>query len=182
MRESTVSTEIIDQSPDMRASWRPWREITLIMLMIMEVCWVVPWYRSLTPATFSIGISKAFIIFFSMILAAHLIVRFVNYLRLKLRIRQIIMILSLVISLVIGLKTLLYSGEIGIMEFINQPVQNFADRTILIPDEFIVAIAVIIGWWRGISLAQAHVGPNLVLNNFFLEYLCSLHLGLSIRL
>jgi hypothetical protein len=148
-------------------SWRPWREIALLMLMIMEVSWVVPWFRSLTPATYSASALNSFIIFFAMMLLAHTIIRFLNYLRLKVVIRQLIMVLFLIISILLGLRFLLYSSEaITFLELINRPIESFADWKTLIPDEFVVAIAIIIGWWRGISLAQEHIGPHLVMNHF----------------
>jgi hypothetical protein len=148
--------------------WRTWRELTLLMLMIMEVCWVVPWFRSLTPATFSAGTPKAFFIFLALILAAHLFIRLFNYLRLKIVLRQSLMVLFLIFSILIGYKYLLYPSETEILALLNRPIRSFADWGTLIPDEFIVAIAVILGWWRGISFAQVHIGPHLVMNNFIL--------------
>jgi hypothetical protein len=38
----------------------------------------------------------------------------------------------------------------------------------LIPVEFIVIITVMIGFWRGISLAQEHIGPSSVMDHFWL--------------
>lgn len=163
MIENDSAGEFIIYEPN----WRPWREIALLMLIIMEVSWVVPWFRSLTPATYSASALYSFIIFFAMMLLAHTTARFLNYMRIKVVIRQVIMILFLFISILIGLKLLLYSNDkLTFLELINRPVDSFADWKSLIPDEFIVAIAIIIGWWRGISLAQEHVGPHLVMNHF----------------
>lgn len=146
---------------------RPWREVALIMLMVMEVSWVVPWFRSLTPATNAAKILDTFLILFGMMLSAHVIVRFLDFMRLKILIRQIVMILLLIISILLGLKLLLYSGEIiTFLELLNRPMRSFADWKTVLPDEFIIAIAVIIGWWRGISLAHDHIGPHLVMNHF----------------
>lgn len=151
--------------------WRTWRELTLVMLMIMEVCWVVPWFRSLTQATFSVDPGLAFVIFLGLILSAHLISRLFNYLRLKIVIRQSLLVLILILCVLIGFHFLLYPGESDILALVNRPIQSFADWGVVIPNEFIVAIAVIISWWRGIALAQAHVGPHLVMNNFIIGIL-----------
>jgi hypothetical protein len=168
MEHSSVGNETVIHLAIEKPRWRPWREITLILLMIMEISWVVPWFRSLTPATYSVGTLKAYLILLAMMLAAHLLIRLFNHLRIKIVIRQSAMVLFLLVSILIGFKSLLYSSETNILDLINRPIQSFADWGTLIPDEFILAIVVIIGWWRGISLAQVNIGPYLVMNNFYL--------------
>jgi hypothetical protein len=62
---------------------------------------------------------------------------------------------------------LLYESEVvPFWDLINRPLRAFSNWTVLIPDEFVVAVMVLVVCWRGISLAQARVGPVLVKRTF----------------
>jgi hypothetical protein len=147
--------------------YRPWRELAILGLMVMELAWVVPWFRSLTPATYATTALRAFFVLLVMMGFAHILVRFLNYVRLKVAIRQGLVVGLLIISVFVGLKLLLYKQEdVPLVELANRPLDSFSDWSNLIPDEFVVIVAVLIAWWRGITLAQEHIGPQLVLNHF----------------
>ncbi len=147
--------------------FRPWRETAILALMVMEISWVVPWFRSLTPATYAAIPAQAFGILFCIILVSHLVTRFMNHLHLRIHVRQGVTGILLLASILFGLKTLLYPHEaVPLLELVNRPLRSFADWTTLIPDEFVITLVVLIGWWRGIALAQEHIGPNLVMNTF----------------
>jgi hypothetical protein len=148
---------------------RPWREIALLALMVMEVSWVTPWFRSLTPATYTVPAWQVFLILFSMMLVAHLTARLLAFLKLRTGLRQAITVALLVASILIGLKTLLYPHEsVPFFELLNRPLRSLVDWKTLIPDEFVIIVAVLIGWWRGIALAQEQIGPALVQSNLWL--------------
>ena len=79
------------------------------------------------------------------------------------------MIAFLIIGCFIGIKMLLYSNEsISLSELINRPIKSFADIKYLIPVEFLVILVVLIAFWRGVSLAQEHIGPNSVISHFWI--------------
>jgi hypothetical protein len=146
-----------------------WREIAILMIIIMDVSWITPWFRSLTPETYAVDSVRILMIFSCTILFSHILIRSMDYLCLKKSIRQGILIAFLIGGCYIGIKTLVYAKEsISFSELINRPIKSFADIKSLIPVEFIVIIAVIITFWRGVSLAQEHIGPGTVMSHFWI--------------
>lgn len=147
--------------------WRPWRELALFSLLVMELCWLVPWYRSLTPATYAAHSGWVFLVLGSIILFVHLVVRFMNYIHLRIDLRRWVLAVVLVICVFLGLKTLLYSNQtLSLFELVSRPIRSFSDLTSLIPDEFLVGLVILFACWRGISLAQTMVGPQAIIRNF----------------
>jgi hypothetical protein len=146
---------------------RPWRELTLLMLVGMEVSWVVPWFRSLTPATYAVAPWQGALILGGIMLVSLSVVRLLDFLRLRASVRQGVTLGLLLVSVFVGLRTLLYSHEtILLEEMFTRPLRNMADVRILIPEEFVIMLTVLIGWWRGISLAQERIGPIVVREHF----------------
>ena len=147
--------------------WRAWRDLAILGLIVMELSWLVPWYRSLTLATYAVSPGRAFLVLGGILLSTHLIARFMNFVYLRLDIRRIILIAIFVISFFVGIKLLLYESEaVSFWELINRPLRAFSNWTVLIPDEFVIGVMVLVVCWRGISLAQARVGPVLVKRTF----------------
>jgi hypothetical protein len=146
---------------------RPWRELALLMLVGMEISWVTPWFRSLTPATYAIPPWNAALILMGIMLFSLWMVRILDFLRLRTSIRQGVTVGLLAVGLFIGFKTLLYPHEsVPLGQIFTRPLQNIADARILVPEEFVVALTVLIGWWRGIALAQERLGPAVVRDHF----------------
>ena len=146
---------------------KPWREITILALMVMEVSWIVPWYRSLTPATYAVLPGRAFLVLLMIFLWTHLIVRLMNSLRLRMEVRRIFLAIVFAVSIFFGLKTMLYASQsLSFFELLNRPLSAFTDYRVLIPDEFVVSLVVLASCWRGLSLAQEYIEPVTVKRNF----------------
>jgi hypothetical protein len=146
-----------------------WREISILALVLMEVCWVTPWFRSLTTATYAVAELRVFGVLTGVVLLSYLLVRLLAYLRLKRVVRQAIMLVFILIGIFVGIKTLLYPHQsIGFTALLSRPVQSFADLTALIPAEFIVILTIVVAFWRGLSVAQAHIGPTTVKDHFII--------------
>lgn len=147
----------------------PWRELALLMMILMEVSWVTPWFRSLTPETYAASSWRVFTVISGFVFFSHVLVRLMDHLRLKRNIRQGLMIIFLTVGIFVGIKTLLYSYEsVPISELINRPVRSLTDLKTIIPVEFLVAITIVFSFWRGLTLAQDHVGPSAVMEHFWL--------------
>jgi hypothetical protein len=145
----------------------PWREISILMIMLMEVCWVTPWFRSLTNSTHGVSSIHVFIMFFCTVLFAHVLFRLMNSLRLKKSVQRGLMVFFILGAVFIGLKTIVYSQQsLSLGQFINQPLSSFADLRSTIPAEFIVVLTILVAFWRGISIAQDHIGPSSVMDHF----------------
>jgi hypothetical protein len=152
--------------------WKPWREATILALILMELSWIVPWYRSLTPVTYATPTARVFLSLFGIYLITHLCIRFMNYLRIRLDIRRWVMVLLFAGSTLIGLKVLLYpDASISLGELIARPFRAFNESATLIPDEFLIVLIILVVCWRGISLAQVYVEPVIVMRHFQLGIL-----------
>jgi hypothetical protein len=137
--------------------------------MVMELSWVVPWYRSLTPVTYAVSIWRVFFVLGGIILLSNLSTRAMNYLDLKISIRRGVIIALIILSVFLGLKLLLYEAEpLQIGELFRRPFQAFSDVRGLIPDEFLVTVVVLVIFWRGLSLASKYIDPVSVRRNFYL--------------
>jgi len=146
----------------------PWRELSILMVILMEVCWVTPWFRSLTPRLSAVSPVRGFIILFGMILFSHLLVRTINYLHLKKPVQRGIFVIFLVVCILVGIKSILYAQEsVSLLDLINRPLHNFADLKNLLPPEFVVILAVIIAFWRGLTIAQERIGTAFVTTHFW---------------
>lgn len=148
-------------------SARPWRELGVLGTMLMGLSWGVPWFRSLTQATYALSTGYAFAVFGGMMLLAYLCVRALNALRLRADLRRGLLLLLLVASVLAGLKLLLFAEEnVTLADLTGRQLRSFADAYALVPNEFIITMAVLIAWRRGTQLANEKLGPQLIQNAF----------------
>ncbi len=146
---------------------RPWREMSTIGMMVMELCWMVPWYRSLTTATYAASPMRVFSVFGILLWLTHFIVRSMNYIHLKMNLRRRILSFLFLCFSLIAIKSLLYTqSPFSIGELIVRPMKALYDWNGLVPNEFLVILVVLFIGWRGIALAQAHISPQSVIYNF----------------
>jgi hypothetical protein len=151
---------------------RPWREVAILAIVVMELSWVVPWFRSLTPATNAVSPWRALLVLGALFLVTHLLVRLMNFVHLRLDVRRWVIVAWFVLSSLVGIKSLLYIHErLNFAEFVTRPIRAFNDIGGLIPNEFVIVLAVLVAGWRGISLAQEIIGPQAVRRNFQLGIL-----------
>ena len=76
------------------------------MIIIMEVCWVTPWFRSMTPQTYAVSEIRVFLILGLIVLFSHALVRTMEILQIKKSIRRWAMVLFMILCSYIGIKTL----------------------------------------------------------------------------
>ena len=146
---------------------RPFRALGVLGIMLMGLSWGIPWFRALTQSTYALSTAYAFSVFGGMMLGAYLFVRLLNAMRLRAGLRRGVLLLVLLASILIGLKTLLFQSEdVSIFDLTERQLESFADAYALIPDEFIVTVAVLLVWRRGTILANEKIGPRLVQSAF----------------
>ena len=129
--------------------WRPWREVAILALIIMDLCWIVPWFRSFTPATHANSSARAFLILGSMLLTVHLLARWMNYAYLRMDYRRVALVIMFIFSFIVGLRILLYGPEsVSLGELIDRPLRAFTDWSGIIPAEFLVLLFVFLVYRR----------------------------------
>lgn len=153
------------------SQFRPWREIAIFMVMLMEVSWVTLWVRMLVPDIHSLPISYTYFVFLGIIATSHIIARLMEFFRLKVTIRRILAVGILLASTVATLRIFLFQQEtLGLVELLDQFIQHMTEFQTLFPSEFIVVLVTLLGWWRGISLAREHIEPSSVMGYFRLGF------------
>ncbi|MEW6716719.1 MAG: DUF4129 domain-containing protein [Chloroflexota bacterium] len=148
---------------------QPWRELSVLSLLIMELSWVVPWYRALTPATYASSPLRVFLVLGVLWLSTYGLVKGMSYLRLRVQVRRWVLAVWVVIAMFISFRVLLYAHTSDTFSaWMLRPFRALSDLVTLIPDELLVAVVVLVTCWRGMSLAQERVGPSMVRQSFFL--------------
>jgi hypothetical protein len=146
---------------------RPWRELGLLALVLMETSWIALCYDSLPLTGVVSSFPQVYFTLGGFFLLALALAYALNSMKLDLTLQRRILLGVLLVSLVAGLKVLLYAHErLGLAEILSRPVRTFADFSGLVPAEFIALLAVGLVWWRGVELAQKHLEPNVVLGSF----------------
>jgi hypothetical protein len=144
-----------------------WREITLIAVLIIEISWIVPWFRSLTPSSYLLSPVKVFITFFVILLTTTLLARFLNATRLKKKIRRWVFVGFIILWIFVGYQIIVFGQEFPtIDEFLRKPISSFSDVREMIPIEFLIIVVILLLIQRGISLAREGTSRDTVINSF----------------
>jgi hypothetical protein len=146
---------------------RLWKEVAILAQMSMELAWIVPWYRSLTRGTNQAETWRVFAIFGAIMLFFHWLSRLMNFLNIRFYIRRVILVGLLFAVSIVGLRYLLYFGEpVGLVELFVKPITAFADMFVLIPDEFVIILAMIFIAFRSIAIASQRTSAADMLVRF----------------
>lgn len=136
------------------------RELTFLAFAAMEMCWFTPWYRALTPGAAATPPASAYSILLGFVLASMSAARAMHALRIKMRLQRGVLAGLLFVSLLVGLRWLLYrAGSVSLSELATRPIRSFSDAGGLIPEELVVALGVLFCWWRGLRLAAVGLSP-----------------------
>ncbi len=146
---------------------RLWREMAALACLGMSLSWTVPWFRALSQATAEMSAWRVFGVLTLMGVAAYLSVKGMVSLQLQLKIRQRVMIGLLLVSIWIGLQTLLdVKTVVPFGALIMTPLKTLSNFPALIPNQFLIAVFVLLAWRRGAALAHASISPETVRSDF----------------
>ncbi len=156
-----------------------WRELTCIALIFMELCWIAPLYYLLARFPTGIDLQRSFIILGIILLGAYLQARLTEYLALNSIVRTAIFALYLLISLLIGMRTLAYFHDtITLGETVTRFITTLDHIDIWIPKEFGVCLIVLLVGLNGFSVATGLPDPFRVFRRFWVSILMLMVFGL----
>ncbi len=145
----------------------PWRETARWAQAVMALCWLVPWYRAMTPGTHAAGQGETFFLFLGITQGAHYLARGMHALRLRLRVRRVLLVLWMGASALCVFWLLLYAHLSASWEALfTRPVRAFADVQAVLPDELFAIGIVVLLTWRGALTAEQHIGPRAFVGSF----------------
>ncbi len=141
----------------------PWQELAYLSMMIMELCWVIPWYLMLGSPSGPAILLRSVLAFGGVIVATHFILRVFDNLEIKKNLRRWVFVFLLVVSLFYSLKLLVYFSRGMTPGLILRSVLDalYAANPGL-PSEFVVILLVILTAYRGAVLAGEEAGPWMV--------------------
>ena len=140
---------------------RFWPQVTALLLIVVELCWVVPWFRTVIQITYVASPLRATLVLGSVMLSAYLLSQWLEGLRLLRGVLIGVLAILLVISLVAGSRILLNAPALSVVSGLVK----------LDPGAILVLFPVIWLWWRGISLARETIQPAIAFRRFELGLL-----------
>ncbi len=163
----TIASVLVEKSTQEKVFFRPWRELTLISMILMELSWVTLWFRFFAPSGQAVLYLQAVLVLMGMLALVYLLNRLMGFIDTSPIIHRSVLLLALLANVFIGLKMLLYTREaVSLGEILNRPLRTFQDMTDFIPAEFVVMVFVLLVSWRGIVYSDHQVGSVNALYSF----------------
>lgn len=137
---------------------RWWSQVTIGLLVVMELCWIVPWYRTVIEISYVASPLRAALVLGAIMVIAYSLALLLEELRLLHGLQITLQVAVLGLSLVLGAEILL-----------NSPVLRAVNGLVsLDPGAVLVILTVLWLWWRGSSLARSPLRPIVVWRRFIL--------------
>ena len=138
-----------------------WPQLAVFLLVIVELCWVLPWFRMVMQVTSAAPVWVAALVLGGIMLAAYGLGYVMEALRLMKNIQLGGFGILLAASLLLAEKLLLQKPAFGAVDGLAK----------LDPGAVLVLFFVIWMWWRGLTLAQDVLRPSTAWRRFELGLL-----------
>ncbi len=143
-------------SPSASRSWRLWPQVSALLLVMVEMCWLIPWYRAVMRISYVASIARAALVLGGIMLACYALVVGMEHLRLLRNVQLAAVAVLLAGSVLLGEYLLL-----------NQAAISAVDGLLtLAPGAVLTLFAIIWCWWRGISLGREAIRPMIAWRRF----------------
>jgi hypothetical protein len=146
----------------------PWAELAASGVLIMNLCWIVPWLQLFAGAGIAASSWLVYLVMAVILSVVYILGRLGGALHLKTNIQMGIAAFLAIVSILLAIMVLMPSsgaGEIG-AALNRSAIRGWREATAVVPGQFLVALTVLLVWWRGLSLSRQHIGPFLVQRNF----------------
>ncbi len=159
--------------------WHPWRELSAIALMLMELSWSVACFHFFAAPELSLTLGKSFIFLGLWIMIAYSLARGIRFLRLYENVQRAVVLAVFVVGVFTLMKMFFYPDRLikvgTILEGINEAFKNEEQ---ILPVEIIVITFAGYLWNRGVNLASAWIDTRYAARRFRLGALMLLALGI----
>ena len=160
--------------------YRLWEEIPRWAVLVLELCWLVPWFQLATLAAQDVPPVRIGLVFGLVAGLGQLLFRAVFRFRIKDKIRRAVIAGYVALAAVCSLQVILleYHRTMSLWELYNQPLDEMTDFRELIPPEVMIVLFVLIMVQRGFFLARNWGGANTVLRSIQLGILMLVAYGI----
>ena len=135
---------------------RWWEYLVVLLLVILELCWLIPWFRIVLEFRVSLTIPEIALILGLIMVVSYASARWLVENAGALAVQQLGIGLVLMVGLWIAERTLLDQGGATVFAFLLN----------LEPGAILVFFTVLWLWWRGVGLARDSIHPNMVWQRF----------------
>jgi hypothetical protein len=130
-----------------------WHELSVACLLIMEVCFLLPWLRSFWPEAQRPTTITLLALLLGNALAAYWVGRMLRRTNLAPLLRNIMLLALLTLGLLVGLQFVVYAySGLGVGAMLLSVVRRLS---VLFDEgfspDFLLIIGVLYGWWRGMA-------------------------------
>ena len=140
-----------------------WREMAYLSMLVMELCWVIPWYILFGSPSGPDFVLRAILAFGGVLMANHLILRLLDSLEIKKNLRRWAIALLLLASIYYCLKLLVYtSGAMTLGVILRSVLDALDTENPGGPSEIAVILLIMLTVYRGAALAGDEAGPWMV--------------------
>jgi len=160
---------------------RPWRELSVLALISMEVSWVFAWYTFLAGDQVDIKFPWRYIYLFLTMTGAYLLARIAFLVRLRVKYRRAFLLLAYAISTGLLIQGLQPPGAASSLRLIVLHMkESFHDTRNMFPVEMVQVTLSTYLWYRALSFAQSRIDPKIALGNFSLGAAMLLLIGFTV--
>lgn len=135
---------------------RLWESVVVLFLVIIELCWLAPWYHMLMNLITMPALFESVLVFSLVMLFSYFLAKWLSRYSVPLFVQQLGLGMGLAIGLFLSEKILLNLEDNFVL----------ASLTELEPGAVLVFFTVLWLWWRGVSLERDFIHPNTVWRRF----------------
>jgi hypothetical protein len=144
------------EEPLERPSLNGWHLVSVLLLILVDLCWMGAGYRSLINVAELASLPVGLVMMAVILLVAYGVAYYIEYLRLLRNIQLTFYGITLFVSLFIGSKVFLPGRE--------KPF--FISLFTLETDAVFIFFVVLWLWWRGLGLARMRIRPEIAWQRF----------------
>jgi hypothetical protein len=160
---------------------RPWREISVLGLIILELSWVYAWYVFLAGSRAGSSSPWSYFYLGLMMAGAYLFARTIFLLKINLRARRLLLFFGYLVSTALLLQALRPSGaSVDTQALFLRLEASLRDTRTVLPLELLQVLLATFLWYRALSFARSRLDPQVALRNFGLGASMLILLGFTI--
>jgi hypothetical protein len=158
--------------------WRPWRELSAIALMLMELSWLIAWHSAMIQTEGRLATGSLFLLYGLIVSVTYLAANILLWLHLRTIIRRAVLLIIFISSYIMMLKRLLYSGEeFSLVSILRNLKASSLGSSTFLPGEFLVLFLCAFLVFRSGFLASSWIGISIVRRRFRIGMALMLLLG-----
>ncbi|MBN1147535.1 MAG: DUF4129 domain-containing protein [Anaerolineales bacterium] len=146
-----LPSAVVESPPSLETTpWPVWQHVTALCLVVVELCWVLPWYRTLIGREAALFLSPAPLVLGGIMLVSYAVAYWIEIMLLLRNVQLGVLAFVLAVVLVLAERLLMSASLVDALKNLLE----------LEPGPGLLIVFVLWMWWRGISLARQTIHPH----------------------